>query len=78
MARMRNRRNRWAVRQNNKTPRYFCDNCLRTFRTGRFSRFDSFLYDDICPYCGAPGMTFIDVVEEYKYLLEEEDKYGKH
>ena len=78
MRRKRKHQSRWATRQNKKDPVYFCGKCLQTFRTGRFSRFDDIIYDDICPYCGAPGMTFIDVVEEYKYLLEEENKRGKH
>lgn len=66
--------NRWHKRQNNKEPRWFCLNCLNSFRTGRFSRFDNRLYDDICPICGAPGVTFKELGEAYKDLLEEYKK----
>ena len=51
-------------------PRYFCPNCLRLFRTGKFSRFDLSLYDDVCPYCGAIGYDFNELAEEYKKIID--------
>lgn len=61
---------KWFTRQNKKEPRYFCLNCLRLFRTGKFSRFDLSLYDDVCPYCGAIGCDFKELAEEYKKIID--------
>ena len=61
---------KWFIRQNKKEPRYFCPNCLRLFRTGKFSRFDLSLYDDVCPYCGAIGYDFNELAEEYKKIID--------
>ena len=69
--------NRWYKHQKRKPYRYFCENCWALFRTGRFSRFDSMMYDDICPYCGAPGMTFEELAQEYKDLAKEMMKCRK-
>lgn len=66
--------NKWCEKQKAKGPRWFCLNCLTAFRTGKFSRFDNRMYDDICPNCGAPGVTFAELGEAYKDLFEE---YGK-
>lgn len=52
----------WFVRQNSKPPRYYCENCDTTFRTGKFSKSDSEIYDDICPNCGAPGIDFEELI----------------
>lgn len=65
--------NRWHKRQNKKPPKYFCDNCFRLFRTGRFSRLDSYMYDDICPNCGAPGSDLEELAELYKELVRKEE-----
>lgn len=61
---------KWTIRQNRKEPNYFCNNCLNSFRTGRLSFWDGIYYDDICPYCGAIGMDFQELVREYKLLAE--------
>nr|DAR44975.1 MAG TPA: RUBREDOXIN REDUCTASE, RUBREDOXIN 2 DEGRADATION, IRON-SULFUR PROTEIN, OXIDOREDUCTASE [Caudoviricetes sp.] len=66
---MQMRIRKWLSRQNKKEPRYFCLNCLQLFRTGKFSRFDLSIYDDVCPYCGAIGLTFKELAEEYKELV---------
>lgn len=60
---------KWLEKQNKKEPRYFCSNCLRLFRTGKFSRFDLNIYDDVCPHCGAIGCDFKELAEEYKELV---------
>lgn len=65
---------RWFIRQSRKAPRYFCTNCLRLFRTGRFGRFDSMLYDDICPNCGAPGSDLTELAELYKDEILTKEK----
>ena len=69
---------RWFIRQSKKAPRYFCTNCLKLFRTGKFSRFDSIMYDDICPNCGAPGSDLTELAELYKseILKKEEIRTG--
>lgn len=59
----------WLERQSRKEPRYFCPNCLQLFRTGKFSRFDLSIYDEVCPHCGAIGLTFKELAEEYKELV---------
>lgn len=61
---------KWFSRQNKKEPRYFCPNCLRLFRTGKFNRFDLDVYDDVCPNCGCIGLTFRELAEEYKDLVK--------
>lgn len=61
---------KWFTRQSKKEPRYFCPNCLRLFRTGKFNRFDLDVYDDVCPNCGAIGLTFKELAEEYKDLVK--------
>lgn len=66
--------NRWFVRQNKKAPKYYCVNCYKLFRTGRFSRKDNFVYDDICPNCGALGLTFAELADDYKDLALEYQK----
>lgn len=63
--------NKWYVKQNRKEHKYFCDNCYNTFRTGKFSRFDSNMYDDVCPNCGALGITFEELVREFRILASE-------
>lgn len=68
---------KWFVRQSRKAPRYFCLNCLKTFRTGKFSRFDSRFYDDVCPNCGGIGSTLEEVAEAYKDLLAEVDRHER-
>lgn len=67
---------RWFIRQSRKTPKYFCTNCLKLFRTGRFGRKDSIMYDDVCPNCGAIGLTLEELSEEYKDLALEYEKLG--
>lgn len=69
--------NRWFVRQQMKKHRYFCDNCLHSFRTGKFSRFDSQLYDDVCPNCGAIGLTFEEAIDELRDYIVAENKKGE-
>lgn len=66
--------NRWFVRQSKKAPKYYCVNCYKLFRTGRFNRKDSFVYDDVCPNCGAIGLTFVALADEYKELILEHDR----
>ena len=61
-------KNEWFVRQEQKEPRYFCLNCFRLFRNGRFSRFDSRIYDDVCPNCGAIGSNLTELAEAYRDL----------
>lgn len=34
---------------------YHCLNCGNSFKTGKFSADYLDVYDDICPYCGAPA-----------------------
>lgn len=68
---------KWFVRQQMKKHRYFCTNCLNSFRTGRFSRFDSYIYDDVCPRCGAIGLTFEETIDELKDYIIAENKKGK-
>ena len=68
------RYNRWFQKENSKEPRYYCFNCGRLFRTGRFSRKDSMVYDDVCPYCEAIGSTFTETVEYFKEELTERSK----
>lgn len=65
---------RWFIRQNRKAPKYFCTNCFNLFRTGRFSHRDSLFYDDVCPNCGAIGLTFEELADEYKDLALEYQK----
>ena len=60
---------KWLERQNKKEPKYFCPNCLQLFRTGKFSRFDLSIYDDVCPYRGAIGYDFGELAAEYKELV---------
>ena len=60
---------KWLERQNKKEPRYFCLSCLRLFRTGKFSRFDLNIYDDVCPYCGDIGCDFKELAKEYKEMV---------
>lgn len=60
---------KWLESQDKKEPRYFCPNCLQLFRTGKFSRFDLNIYDDVCPYCGAIGCSFNELAKEYKELV---------
>lgn len=66
--------NRWFIKQSQREPRFFCINCGKLFRTGKFSRFDSKIYDDICPNCGAVGLTLTELAHEY---TEEVMKDGK-
>lgn len=66
--------NRWFARQCKKSPKYFCINCFKLFRTGRFSRRDSFMYDDVCPNCGAIGLTLEELADEYKDLALDYQK----
>ena len=70
--------NSWFDKQNRKTPKYFCANCFKLFRVGRFSRKDSFIYDDICPNCGAIGLTLEELADEYKDLVLEYKKHKKN
>lgn len=63
------KKNKWLERQDKKDPKYFCLNCGTKFRTGKFSRFDSYLYDDICPWCGCPGENFESLIHEYLELF---------
>lgn len=60
---------KWLERQDKKESRYFCPNCLQLFRTGKFSRFDLNIYDDVCPYCGAIGCSLKELAKEYKELV---------
>lgn len=62
---------KWLKRQEKKAPRYFCLNCMTLFRTGKFSRFDSYYYDDVCPYCGGIGSDLTELSEAYKELVKE-------
>lgn len=68
---------RWHIRQSKKAPRYFCTNCLKLFRTGRFGRFDDIMYDDICPYCGAPGSDLAELAELYKSEIMKKEEIIK-
>lgn len=61
----------WFVKQNQKEPKYFCTNCYNLFRTGKFGRFDNPMYDDVCPNCGAIGLTLEELADEYKDLMKE-------
>lgn len=62
---------KWLKRQRKKAPRYFCLNCMSLFRTGKFSRFDSRYYDDVCPHCGGIGSDLTETAEAYKELVKE-------
>lgn len=64
----------WFARQCKKSPKYFCINCFKLFRTGRFSRRDSFMYDDVCPNCGAIGLTLEELADEYRDLALDYQK----
>ena len=59
-------KNSWHVRMNAKEPKYYCANCGKRFCTGRFSRKDPKIYDDVCPNCGAIGMTFTELIDTYE------------
>lgn len=61
----------WERRIGKKKPKYFCDNCLKFFYTGKFWWNDSKIYDDVCPYCGAIGLTFEELGKEYIDLLND-------
>ena len=63
--------NDWFERQNAKRPRYYCDNCGKRFYTGRFSRKDPKIYDDVCPNCGAIGMTFEELIDTYEEMMSQ-------
>lgn len=63
----------WHQRQNKKAPRFFCTNCLRLFRTGRFERTEPKQYENVCPYCGAVGLTFEELAELFKEMAGEEE-----
>ena len=54
-----------------KKPRYFCENCGNFFCTGKFDKNDHEMYDDVCPYCGAIGLTFEELGNEYRELNKE-------
>ena len=57
--------------------KYFCPNCNHTFLTGKFDRADRDIYDDICPYCGAEGLTFAGLCKEYAELSKDFDELYK-
>lgn len=57
-------KNKWHLKQNAKEPKYFCEKCFKLFRTGKFSRFDSKIYEDVCPNCGAVGVNLEELLEE--------------
>lgn len=67
----------WLKRQEKKAPRYYCLNCDHLFRTGKFSRFDSHYFDDVCPNCGGLGSDFTELAEAYKDLLGIVEKSKK-
>ncbi len=63
--------NSWFEKQNAKSPRYYCANCGKRFFTGRFSRRDPKIYDDVCPNCGAIGMTFEELIDTYEGMMSQ-------
>lgn len=64
-------KNSWHVRMNAKEPKYYCANCGKRFYTGRFSRKDPKIYDDVCPNCGAIGMTFPELIDTYEEMMSQ-------
>lgn len=67
-----NKMSKWHIKQNAKSPRYYCTNCTSLFYTGRFDRRDSDIFDDICPYCGFQACDLRELAVLYQ-LNNKED-----
>lgn len=53
----------------NRFHRYFCGNCGKIFKTGKFHKDDLDIYDDVCPYCGALACTALEYLDCLWYKL---------